>query len=179
LCLLFKSAGLSSIPFESAEDFLAFDTGENPGCLVLDIHLRGLSGLDLHKQLAQSGNRMPVILISGDISVANTVQAIKDGADNVFEKPFNDEELLMAVTSATRHANERFTRRKHAVAKLSRLSDREQQVVSLLMDDMKTSQIARALSISPSTVEKHRLRAFEKLEVSSVIGAMRVFQMAN
>lgn len=182
LALLLKSAGYRTETFGSAEAFLnGYDPG-SPGCLILDLCMDGMSGLDLQKEFRQRGIRIPHIIISGFAEVPSVVQAMKHGAMDVLEKPFRSEVLLDRVREAIRRdeeARRENSRHTRARALLERLSDREREVMRLLVEGKHTKTIARELGISPKTVHAHRARVLEKTHVESVVELVQLVQAAE
>ncbi|HWB00400.1 MAG TPA: response regulator [Pirellulales bacterium] len=173
LALLLREAGFKVESFGSAESFLATYEGE-PGCLLLDIRLAGaMNGLDLQQALAERGHGLPIVFMSAYANVPTTVQAIKAGAVDVLEKPFDTEALVGRVRTAIEHGMQNYARRKELAAELEKLSRRQREVMQLLLEARDTKEIARTLGISPKTVEKHRANVLLKMRVDNVVGLMR------
>jgi FixJ family two-component response regulator len=170
----FRSAGVETRTYESAERMLAEESLEGVSCLIVDIRLDGINGLELQYELNRKGVELPIVFISGDATVPDTIRAFKEGANAFFEKPFDSNELVATVLQlADAHVMKQ--RRIHELkSRLSPLTDREREVYQALVDGKKTTQIARELRISPSTVEKHRIHIFDKTGVSSVVDLVRL-----
>lgn len=153
--------------FSSAEQFLDVFRLSGPACLVLDIRLQGMSGLDLLSSLRRDGHQLPTIVVSGDVSVSETVRAMQEGAISVLPKPFDDGQFLQLVESALQQSQREWAAEREWRVGMKSLTYRERQVASLMLDGKSTKQIARLLHISRSTVDKHRLRVFSKLRVDT------------
>lgn len=169
--LLLRSVGLKARTFLSASEFLeAVDPGQ-AGCLVLDVRMPGLSGLDLQGRLNEMGSTLPIIFITAHGDVPMAVSAVKAGAEDFIQKPFRDQELLDKINEAL-EANAQL-RAQAAEAKeirkrLDSLTPREAEVMELVVAGKANKNIARALGISQRTVEIHRARVMEKMGVRSV-----------
>ena len=167
---LLESAGYRATTFADAERFLsAFEPGL-ASCLLLDVRMPGLTGLELQEELNRRGQTLPIIFITGHGDVPMAVKAVKSGAFHFLEKPFSDAQLLQLIDQAAVRGSmhDRQADRQCAAAKLARLTQREQEVLALVVSGRKNKQIAEQLGISVKTVEAHRARAMEKMEVSSV-----------
>ncbi len=169
-CLI-ASAGLRVEDYPSADEFLADYDPARPGCLVLDIRMPGMSGLTLQDQLIARGVAIPVIMITGHGDVAMAVGAVKKGAIDFIQKPFDDEVLLDRVCQSLAIDAER--RRKHAEraefeSRLARLTPREREVLDLLISGKGNKEIAFQLGLSRKTVDIHRAHVMMKLEVDSL-----------
>ena len=163
--------------FASARAFLEAYVPGAPGCLVLDLYLPGMSGLDLQRDLAARGIAMPVIFLSGRADVPKAVQAVKDGAIDFIEKPFDYKRMVALVRDGlARDAEARERRGKNAAAaaRLATLTQREREVLDRVVDGKPNRLIAEELAISIKTVEAHRARLMEKLEVDSMAELMQV-----
>ena len=168
LSLLLELKGHRTETFASAEDFLAAWRPECGGCLVLDIRMPGMSGLALQKRLAEMAVRLPVILVSAHGDIAATRDAFKAGAVDFIEKPIDDRALLAAVHTALERDAERRrieAEREEVMARLERLTDREREVLDLVVGGQHNREIAAVLGISPRTVEVYKARLMEKLQV--------------
>jgi len=184
---LVASVGLPGQSFASAQDFLdAFDASR-AGCLVLDVRMSRISGLQLQAQLKAIGARLPIVFISGHGDIEMAVKAIKDGAVDFVQKPYREQQLLDAINEALRRdaqqrsavpavPNEANTANANAaqVAQLALLSAREREVMVLALQGLSSKQIARQLSLSHRTVEHHRSRVLEKLGVGSIAELLRL-----
>lgn len=176
LVWLLESHGHAVGAFSSAEDFLAAWDGNSAGCLLLDVRMPGMSGLELFEELARRHCPLPVILITGHGDVAMAVAALKKGAADFVEKPFSAEEMLETVTHClTRESEEREHRRAQAdtAQRLAQLTRREHEVLDLITAGKLNKQIADVLGISIKTVEVHRARVMEKMGVSTLASLIR------
>lgn len=168
---LLESAGYRVMAYASAERFLAAFRPGHAVCLVLDVRMPGLSGLELQQELNRRDAALPTIFITGHGDVPMAVEALKNGAFHFLEKPFKDERLLQLLDEAASlgtPAEVERSKRRRAAARLATLTQREREVMDLVVTGRKNRQIAEALGISVKTVEAHRARAMEKMEVTSV-----------
>jgi FixJ family two-component response regulator len=168
---LLESTGYRVSAYSTAERFLTAYKPNFAACVVLDVRMPGLSGLELQQELNRRGETLPIIFITGHGDVPMAVSAVKNGAFHFLEKPFKDEQLLGLIEQAalTREpAGTAGVRGRCAAARLSTLTQREREVMDLVVGGLKNKQIAEQLCISVKTVEAHRARAMEKMEVSSV-----------
>ncbi len=157
--------------FPDAASFLAAPRGDRPGCLLLDLNMPGMSGLDLQQCLKGQGVHLPVIFLSGRADIPRAVQAVREGAADFIEKPFDYNHVVEAVRDCLeRDRAERAGRERRRVAgeRLGQLTQREREVLDLVVAGRMNREIAEALDISIKTVEAHRARLMEKLEVSSL-----------
>ena len=172
LVFLLESVGWRVIAYESAEAFLvAFDRELRPACLVLDIRMPMMSGLELQQVLHGRGIRLPIVFLTGHGDVSMAVQAMKFGACDFIEKPFKDQALLDAVGRALRQDMERRSEKREREAlreRLARLSPREREVALLVAEGLPSKTISTRLDISERTVQVHRLHLMAKLEIHSV-----------
>jgi FixJ family two-component response regulator len=171
LRLLLKSLGLAATAYDSAASFLAGYDPEQPGCLLLDIRMPGMSGLELQQELNHRGAISPIIFITGHGDVAMAVEAMQHGAFDFLQKPFRDQELLDRVQRAV--AKDRETRaalRGHESIRqrLESLTAREHEVLHLVTAGAPNKVIAHQLGISQRTVEIHRSRVMEKMSADSL-----------
>ncbi len=168
---LVEQVGLNARTFSSAREFLdTFQPGMR-GCLVLDIRMPGMSGLDLQEKLAQEGAHLPVIIVTGHGDVPITVRAMKSGAFEFLQKPFNDQTLIDAIQAALDKYGEIWNqedRRERASRSLATLTRREREVLDLLRRGKPNKVIAAELGLSVRTVEGHRANITEKMGVKSL-----------
>ena len=179
LSLLLQTVGLDVETFPSAQAFLAHAMADRPACLVLDMRLRGSSGLDLQAALKEAGRDIPIIFITGHGDVPTTVRAMKSGAVDFLEKPFNDQELLDCVQRAlerTRELRVHQTERAKIQQRLDTLSSRERQVLMLVVTGMLNKQIAGELDIAEKTVKVHRGQVMRKMSAGSVVELLRMVE---
>lgn len=172
LAWLLRSRGIPSRAWPSAEAFLADYQPEMSGCLILDIRMVGMTGIELHERLRELGCQMPVIFLTGHGDVPLAVQSLKHGAFDFIEKPFNDNELADRVLEALRHAETRRSRaadRAAIAARLASLTEREREVMTCILAGKLNKVIADDLKIAVRTVEVHRARIFEKMGVRSAV----------
>ena len=175
--LLMKSVGLNAETSPSAREFLDGYDPARPGCLVLDIRMAGMSGLELQEKLREQQITLPVIIITGHGDVPTAVRAIQAGALGFIEKPFRDQVLLDHINraieqDATRRRDQ--ARRTHVESRIARLTPREREVVDLLVAGKSSKQIGFELGISVTTVNLHRSHAMSKLQVDSVVDLVRM-----
>jgi len=163
--------------FASAEAFLSEYREDNPGVLIVDVRMPGMSGLQLQEELLARNSHMPVVFITGHGDVPMAVNTMKKGAVDFLEKPFNETDLRDIVSRMFQIANENLqkqqTKREHE-AMLGRLTAREQQVLERIVAGRLNKQIADDLGISIKTVEAHRANIMEKLQVTTVADLMKV-----
>jgi FixJ family two-component response regulator len=175
---LFTSVGLQARSFGSAAEFLqAGAAATGPSCLVLDVRLPGLSGLDLQAELAKSSVHPPIVFITGHGDIPMSVRAMKAGAVEFLTKPFRDQDLLDAVQRALKMDRERRERHDSARAVRARfeaLTSREQEVIELVAAGLLNKQIAGQLGVAEITVKVHRANAMRKLGAGSVPDLMRM-----
>jgi FixJ family two-component response regulator len=179
---LLKSLGFDTETFASAELFLARKHYEGAGCIVLDVRMPGLSGMDLQDELSKADYSMPIIFITGHGNIPMSVQAMKKGAVNFLAKPFDDEELLQAVREAIekdRRAKAERAEVHDALKLIEQLTPREQDVLRYVITGMLNKQIALKLDIAEKTVKVHRGRIMEKLCVDSVADLVRLAEKAG
>jgi FixJ family two-component response regulator len=176
LARLLHSAGYQTEIFASAEGFLAQSRFDAPGCILLDLRMPGLNGLELQQALAAADPQLPIVFITGHGDVPMSVRAMTAGAEDFLPKPFDDEELLKAVAQALnksqREQNER-TEVAEIRKRLSSVTPREREVLCHVVAGQLNKQIAAGLSIAEKTIKVHRARVMEKMGASSLAGWSR------
>ena len=177
LAFLLESVGLAVQPFATAEDFLAAHEQNQPGCLVVDVRLPGMSGIALQEALERRKAPIPVIIITGFAEVPTAVKAMKRGAIDFIEKPFSNDVLLDCIRKAIDIDEQR--RRAHAartcvLARVERLSPRELEVMHMIIAGTSTKDIAYDLGLSDKTIEEHRSHIMKKMQVGSVVELVRL-----
>ncbi len=176
LVWLLESHGYAVRAFSSARDFLAIWDRHLAGCLLLDVRMPGVSGLELFENLTKRHSSLPVIFITGHGDVAMAVAALKKGAADFIEKPFSAEEMLQIIGNClARESEEREHRRGQAdtAQRLAQLTTREREVLDLIIVGKLNKQIADVLGISIKTVEVHRARVMDKMGVSTLASLIR------
>lgn len=182
LVFLLKTAKLSVKAFESAEAFLSGVPSPGSGCIITDIRMPGMSGIELLKHVRKQDLPLPVIVITGHGDVPLAVEAMKYGAADFLEKPFDDEALLTSVQSALarrKQDEKRDAERAEVLDKLATLSARERQVLEGLVGGLPNKSIAYDLKISPRTVEIYRANAMTKMGANSLSDLVRMALMAG
>jgi FixJ family two-component response regulator len=178
LVFLIESVGWQAVAHASAEEFLqSFDRSKRPACVVLDIRMPMMSGLELQQLLRTRDIRVPIVFLTGHGDVEMAVQAMKAGACDFIEKPFKDQALLDAVSRALRRDAERRGERKEREAlceRVERLSPRELEVAHLVAQGLPSKTISTRLDISERTVQVHRLHLMAKLDIHSVAELARL-----
>ncbi|PXW28321.1 two component transcriptional regulator, LuxR family [Paraburkholderia caballeronis] len=176
LSALFRSSGLHVETFGSPREFLAFDRPSVPGCVILDIRLRGENGLVFQQEMVKTGVRVPILFITGHGDVEMSVKAMKAGAIDFFQKPFRDQDLLDAVSQALNRDAERLAV-ESALADLhasyESLTAREREVMAFVVAGLLNKQIAAAMRLSEITVKTHRGQVMRKLGCRSVADLVR------
>jgi len=177
IMLLLDSVGLNSRGYESATAFLEDYDAAHPGCVITDVRMPGISGLELQKKLAEYSYSPPLIIITGHGDVAMAVDAMQEGAMDFIEKPFNDQRLLDSVHKALElDASRRgqASRIEEIRQRMESLTKREKQVMSLITQGKRNKNIADELCVSQSTVEARRAKVIEKMQADSLSDLMRM-----
>jgi len=171
LSWLVSSAGLESLAFGSAADFLKAVSRDRPACLVLDVRMPEMGGFEVQQILIKELRHMPIIFVSGHGDIPMTVRAMRDGAFDFVEKPYNSQAILERIQEALRVAHERFERyRKHQALekRLGMLSPREREVLERVVAGKSSKVIAQELNVAVKTIEIHRSNLREKLGSASL-----------
>jgi two-component system, LuxR family, response regulator FixJ len=176
LRLLMKSVGHAAVCFESAQEFLARYQAHQPGCLVLDVRMPGMSGLELQQELNRRGAIIPVIFVSGHGDIPMAVEAMHAGAREFLQKPFKDQDLLDSVAkalAADAAARAQLLQVEHIRALLATLTPREREVLDMVVSGKPNKIMAGDLNLSQRTVEVHRARVMEKMQARSLAQLVR------
>jgi RNA polymerase sigma factor (sigma-70 family) len=179
LKFLISTVGLQIESFDSAEAFLRGKLSDGPSCLVLDVRLRGMSGLDFQRELAARNIRTPIVFITGHGDIPMSVRAMKAGAVEFLAKPFRDQDLLDAIRIALERDRARRDQEKDATElqqRFASLTPREREVVSMVVSGMLNKQIAGQLGTAENTVKVHRSRAMEKMHAQSLADLVRMVE---
>jgi two-component system, LuxR family, response regulator FixJ len=182
LAFLLVSAGMAVRVYESASAFIEALGALQPGCVVSDVRMPGIDGLQLQQRLQALGIRLPMIIITGHADVSLAVEAMKAGAVDFIEKPFEDEAILSAIRIALDHYDHTGRQEIEVVqlqTKLQSLSAREREVLEGLLAGNPNKTIAYDLSLSPRTVEVHRANVMTKMGASSLSGLVRMSLVAQ
>ena len=177
LSSLLRSAGLRVETFASAQEFLAHSSGEAPSCLLLDLQLPGLSGLDLQKRMAEARLEIPIVFLTGHGNIPASVQAMKAGAVEFLTKPFDEQVLLQAIREAIER--DRRSRQQHAEMRGLReryesLTAREREVMQQVVSGLLNKQVAAELNITEYTVKIHRGHVMHKMHADSLADLVRM-----
>jgi RNA polymerase sigma factor (sigma-70 family) len=179
LKFLLSTVGLQVESFDSAETFLQRKPPDASSCLVLDVRLRGLSGLDFQRELAARNIRIPIVFVTGHGDIPMSVRAMKAGAIEFLTKPYRDQDLLDAVRIALERDRARREQEKDLTdlqKRFDSLTPREQKVISLAVSGMLNKQIAGQLGTAENTVKVHRSRAMEKMNAQSFADLVRMIE---
>ncbi|MBK8288634.1 MAG: response regulator transcription factor [Pseudomonadales bacterium] len=182
LAFLMKSIGLKAESFPSAQDFLNSYNPARAGCLVLDIRMPGMSGLELQDKLIQMGSILPIIFITGHGDVPMAVKAIKAGAADFVQKPFRDQELIdriREVLEEDSHARAEKLQRTEILRRMETLTEREREVMGQVVDGKANKVVAIDLNVSQRTVEIHRANVMEKMKARSLAQLVRLVMKAR
>jgi FixJ family two-component response regulator len=179
---LLESAGLQFAGFASAQDFLAAHDRHSAGCLVLDLSMPGLNGLQLQHELEQMASPLPIVFLTGRGDIADSVQAMKHGATDFLTKPVDDDELLAAVHEALATDRQRrrgSTEREHIAQCLASLTERERQVLEQIVAGRLNKQIAATLGTVERTIKFHRSNLMRKMGVRVVADLVKLAERAG
>lgn len=179
---LIESVGVPVESFASADEFLAAYQPGHSGCLVLDVRMPGMSGLDLQEYLIEHNIQIPAVIITGHGDVPMAVRAMKSGAIDFIEKPFNDEVLLDAIRRAIAYEEQQrshYSENLRVQERLAHLTPREREVMEMVTDGRSNKEIANSLGVSAKTIEAHRARVMEKMQAGSLAELVRMALVAN
>lgn len=182
VCALVRSMGLAAESFSSAEGFLAAYEDPGPGCLVTDVRMMGMSGLELQEALHKRGLTLPVIVITAHARTPLTVRAMKLGAVTLLEKPYEDDDLWDAIREALKidhSSRQRRAHRQELRRRIDTLTDKERETMRLVIAGKANKVIARHLDVSIRTVESRRHNLFQKLQVDSVAELVQLVMEAE
>ncbi len=171
IALLIRSVGLKSQTYPSANDFLVSYVAGTPGCLVLDVRMPGMSGLELQERLEAIGSTLPIIFLTAHGDIPMAVQAVKAGAVDFIQKPFRDQALIDRIQQAIeqdKRAKEDLTERDRIADRQATLTPREREVMNLVVEGRANKAIAIDLGLSQRTVEIHRARVMKKMQAESL-----------
>jgi FixJ family two-component response regulator len=177
---LFATVGLATRTYGAARDFLGSHFVDGPGCIVIDVRLPDMNGLEFQEQLAQAGVRLPVVMMTGYGDIPMSVRAMKHGAVDFLSKPFRDQDMLDAVFAAIERNRQARTADEHVLQlreRLATLSPRQQQVVVLAAGGKMNKQIAGDLGISEVTIKIHRGAAMRKLGARTLPDPVRMVEL--
>ncbi|HXA45212.1 MAG TPA: response regulator transcription factor [Candidatus Angelobacter sp.] len=176
---LIRTAGLNVQPFSSARDFLKSPRPEGPACLVLDVRMPGLSGMDLQRELAQSGFHIPIVFITGHGDIPMSVRAMKAGAVEFLTKPFRSRVFLDAIRAAIerdRSALQKQSETRELRERYEQLTPREREVMTLVAEGLLNKQVAAQLSTTEATVKFHRAHIMQKMCANSLADLIRMVE---
>ena len=179
---LIRTVGLDVETFPTAQEFLERGPLDGPGCLVLDVRMPGLSGLDLQAKLTDAGFRIPVVIMTGHGTIPMSVRAMKAGAVDFLQKPFDEQVLLDAVNQALerdRETRKTEAQRLEALRRMEALTPREREVFELVVRGLLNKQIAAELGAAEKTIKVHRARVMQKMEADSLADLVRMAERAG
>jgi len=175
LTLLLESSGQPVKCFESAEDFLANYDASQAGCLLLDVRMPGMSGLELQEEMLRRHITLPIIFISGHAEIPDSAKAFRAGAVDFLEKPFNNETLLQRIEEAINKdlaSREQYSEKQQILERFNHLTMREKEVLTLIVTSHSNKEAAKILDISNRTIDVHRAHIMEKMQADSLAELM-------
>ena len=175
LTLLIESTGRAVRSFESASDFLNNYNHDQPGCLILDVRMSSMSGLELQEELSKRGISIPIIFISGHADISDSAKAFRAGAVDFLEKPFDNEILLKRIEEAIQkdmEIRELLIKKRQIQKRLDHLTVREKEVLSLIVSSHSNKEAAAVLNISNRTIDVHRAHIMEKMQAANLAELM-------
>ena len=179
---LIQSLGFNVETFDSAQAFLKHGPHDGPACLVLDVRMPGMSGIELQQQLTRAGLGMPIVFVTGHGNIPMSVKAMKAGAVDFIEKPFEDQKLIDAINIAIKKSKKFRTQQaelKDIQRRVDSLTPREHEVFILVVSGMLNKQIAFDLGMSEKTVKVHRARVMDKMKAKSLADLVRMAERVN
>jgi RNA polymerase sigma factor (sigma-70 family) len=182
VCALVQSMGVKAESFASAEEFLDKYTDDRPGCVVTDLRMHGMSGVELQEKLGQRGNSLPVIILTAFARTSVTVRAIQAGAVTVLDKPCEDDDLWNAIRGALakgKAAQEEHAQSREICARLAKLTPQERQILDMTVDGAAVKSIAAKLGISERTVATRRRKLLAKMQADSIADLIRLATLAG
>ncbi len=177
ISILACSVDLNVEAFSSGQEFLDHYNPETPGCLILDVRMPGMSGLELQERLVEQGSPLPIIMVSAHAELSVATQAMRTGAIDFIQKPYSPQLLLERIHEAIKldaAARRKLSQHADIARRVSQLSDREREIMQLLAQGLSTKKIATALNISPKTVDNHRASILDKMQVENVAELVRL-----
>ena len=174
---LVESIGLKAKSFATTDGFLAAYDTDVPGCVVLDVRMPDMSGIQLQELLAQQGVEIPIVFVTGFADVSTAVRALKNGAIDFIEKPYSNQQILDAIQESIRRdtrAREIAVERASVMSRVAQLTKRERQVLEMVIEGKSNKEIARELRLSPKTVENHRGKMMDKMQAKNLASLFRM-----
>lgn len=171
LDMLMRAIGHNAETYASADEFLNGYSAEGPGCLILDLRMPGMSGLELQEELSRRGSSLPIIFITAHGDVPTAVDAVKGGAIDFIQKPFRDQDLIEKIEQALEENainRSRLAERDDVESRIASLTPRERQVMEIVVDGKTNKAIAAELGLSERTIEIHRARVMRKMDAESL-----------
>lgn len=179
---LLSGEGFSVREFASADEFLAHLPSLADGCVLLDVAMPGIDGLEAQRQMGERGHALPIVFLTGQGGIPESVRAVKAGAVDFLAKPVRREDLLQAIAAAFEQIQARRHEsglREHLLERVARLTPREREVFAYVIAGLKNKIIARQLGVAEQTIKVHRSRVMEKLEAKSVADLVRLASLAD